>query len=559
MPRQPESVRTRSPLAHLMLSSLLALLAMHFGAQLAPAQTVVSTQYGAETQSGFGVVAPAGDIDHDGVPDLLVGAPLHDAPGVGEDAGLVRVLAGSDGHVLLTLHGAAGNELFGTAVTGLGDVDGDGTADLLVGAPGRLDAIGHARVHSGATGALLFTLSAAQPGDRFGAAVAATADLDGDGIGDLLVGAPGTDVAGSPPLQDAGAAYVYSGDTGLPLHVFHGVLAGDHLGSSVSGMPVGTLLGDDEPTVVIGCTQGDDNVATGPGLLRVHSGTDWSLRFAASGSASGDRFGSAVSAPGDLDADGVGDVLVGSLGGYARLLNGATGAVLASFTGPTATHFGAGVGGVGDVNGDGVADLAIGEPGADAAGIDAGAVHVYSGTDHAELHVVHGPQPHALAGASVAGAGDVNADLLADVAVGAPGPGADGQAPGGVFTLSLTRWQDQGGGLPGIHDIPRLSGQGGLVANTEVDLLLTGARSLASVTMVLGTAVSINAFNGTLTPLPEIVTTGLLTDSVGGLHYTFTWPTGMPSGQTVYYQFRVSDPVAVGGDALSNTLAAVVP
>jgi hypothetical protein len=558
MSRQDPFVSRPFPARPFPAVALLALLALIAGARPAAAQTVVNTQYGTGAQSGFGVVAPAGDIDHDGLPDLIVGAPLHDDAVAGSDAGRVLVLAGSDGHVLLTLPGTAAGQLFGSAVAGIGDVNGDGTADLLVGAPGLQQAVGRARVHSGSSGALLHVLQGGQPGDRFGASVAVTDDLDGDGVPDVLIGAPGSDGAGVPPLVDAGAAWIFSGGSGFLLHVFHGEHAGDMLGAAVGGKPADPLFADEEPTVLIGCTQ--EGVTGGAGLLRVHAGAagNWALRFAAAGTAAGDRFGGSVSPVGDLDADGAGDVLVGG-SGYARLLSGATGTLLALFSGSAVSQYGASVAGVGDVNGDGTADVAVGEPGADLAGLDAGAVHVYSGTTHAELHAVHGPQPHAAAGRSLAAAGDVNGDLLADVAVGAPGHGASGVDPGGVFTLSLTRWQDQGGGLPGVHDIPQLEGQGGLVANTEVQLVLTEARSAASVTLVLGTGVAIDAASGTLTPLPEVVTAGLLTGVEGTLTYSFTWPNGMPPGQTVYYQFRVADPEAQGGVALSNTLAGVVP
>jgi len=522
------------------LSVLLALVALLAGGRSAAAQTIINAEDGTGAQSGFGVVAPAGDIDGDGLDDLLVGAPLDDSAGT--DSGLVLVLSGDDAHVLLTLHGAAPNEMCGAALAGVGDQDGDGVPDVLVGAPGRFGMVGHARVHSGATGAVLRALSGTQSADRFGAAVAAAGDLDDDGTGDFLVGAPGMAGAGTSgaPLSEAGAAFAVSGSTGSVLHVFHGEHAGDHLGASVGGEPVGALSLDQEPDVLVGCTQ-DGTSPAGSGLLKVYATEDWSLRFQVAGSTAGDRFGSSVAPLGDLDQDGHGELLVGGQGGYARLLSGATGDVLGTFSGATGTLFGAGVAGVGDVDGDLVRDFAIGEPGSDVNGTDAGGVHVYSGADFAELHVVLGPKPHASAGAFIACAGDVNADLLADVAIGAPGPGA-GSAPGSVFTLSLTRWHDAGGGLPGIGDVPRLEGQGGLVANTEVALVLTGAATLSGVTLVLGNALVIDAASGTLTPLPQVVTAGLLTNAVGGLEYSFTWPTGMPTGSTVYYQFRIANP-----------------
>src|SRR5690606_23600231 len=113
------------------------------------------------------------------------------------------------------------NGQFGSGVSGISDVDGDGRGDLLVGAPGEYPGAhsggnGRAYVLSGTTGGLLRVLASPAPEQEcpfvqfcllFGGSVAGVDDIDGDGRGDLLVSARGEDVAG---LQDAGRAYVFS-------------------------------------------------------------------------------------------------------------------------------------------------------------------------------------------------------------------------------------------------------------------------------------------------------------------------------------------------------------
>src|SRR5690606_5026827 len=162
------------------------------------------------------------DLDGDGADDLLVGASKEDA--LASNDGRAYVFSGATGALLRTLTSPNAEEggIFGDAVSGVPDADGDGVSDLLVGA--RLeghgtspDAAGRAYVFSGATGDLLHTLASPNEIDagNFGFAVAGVPDLDGDGRGDLLVGAP---VEGPRPgslfNRAYGRAYVFSGSTG---------------------------------------------------------------------------------------------------------------------------------------------------------------------------------------------------------------------------------------------------------------------------------------------------------------------------------------------------------
>lgn len=190
--------------------------------------------------AGFGAaLVNIGDVNADGVADLAVGSPMF-AGGAGGElarAGRVWIYSGSDGSVIRTLDGAAAGDDLGWAVANVTDVSGDGVNDLLVGAPGA-GGTGQAYVFSGADGAVLRTLSGETAGDRFGFAVAGGVDVPvvesangDDGIAEYLVGAPGHDVLDVG--ADAGRAYAFDGATGAVRFTFSGKAAGDQFGHSV--------------------------------------------------------------------------------------------------------------------------------------------------------------------------------------------------------------------------------------------------------------------------------------------------------------------------------------
>src|SRR5262249_45362141 len=160
------------------------------------------------------------------------------------------VYSGADGSLLFTKTGAAAGDGFGTAVAGVGDVNGDGKGDFLVGAPysdtGGTDA-GSAYLYSGANGSLLAQRNGAAAGDHFGAALAGAGDADGDGIPDLLVAAPAASPGGR---SGAGSAYLYSGADGHLLFQRDGAAAQVALGTSVTG--AGDVDGDGRADFALG-------------------------------------------------------------------------------------------------------------------------------------------------------------------------------------------------------------------------------------------------------------------------------------------------------------------
>ncbi|MCH7879867.1 MAG: FG-GAP repeat protein, partial [candidate division Zixibacteria bacterium] len=168
----------------------------------------------------FGIsVSGAGDVNNDGFADLIVGALPNDAGG--SNAGRAYVYSGQTGALLHTFTGEAAGDWFGHSVSGAGDVNNDGFADLIVGGPGNNAGggnAGRAYVYSGQTGALLHTFTGEAAVDFFGFSVSGAGDVNNDGFADLIVGAYRNDAGGS----DAGRAYVYSGQTGALLHTFTG-------------------------------------------------------------------------------------------------------------------------------------------------------------------------------------------------------------------------------------------------------------------------------------------------------------------------------------------------
>src|SRR5882724_4576120 len=196
-------------------------------------------------------VAGLGDVNGDGVRDLLVGIPKKDSEdGLLKDIGSALIFSGANGSLIRSLDppdqgGAEANGRFGTAVADAGDVNGDGVSDILIGAPGN----SRAYVFNGATGALIFTLTSpsvpsAERLPSFGAAVAGGQDVNGDGKPDFLIGAP---------LQSRlkGAAYVFNGSDGTLLRRLRAPSrAMAKFGSSVALSP--DLSGDGRPDILVG-------------------------------------------------------------------------------------------------------------------------------------------------------------------------------------------------------------------------------------------------------------------------------------------------------------------
>jgi hypothetical protein len=535
--KTPTVVRIAAPLC--------ALLAALFCPAPLGAQDLLQTLPGLTAGEGLGVVADVGDLNGDGAADLALGSP-DDALGRGR----VTVVSGANWSTLFSVAGALPGERFGAAIAAAGDVNADGRTDILVGAPGTLVMNGSARVLSGANGSTLLTLVGPSAGSRFGSAVSGAGDCNGDGKADLLVGAPGHSVL---PGVGNGFAGTFSGSNGSLLNSVTGA-NGDHLGASVSG---GWSISDQEPAEILGCTMD----ATGAGKIQIRKRNSFELLTTIHGPSAGSGFGASLAVLGDVNGDGKADLAVGAPGaGAVQVLSGANGSPLFAVTAPAAgTGFGSSVARVGDSNGDGHADLAVGAPLADVNGADSGAITLYSGLNGALIYNIVGGAAGDRLGASAACSGDKNGDGHPDFAVASPGAdnGLLGDA-GLASVIGLKLWNTVENGLPGLDGIPRLEGTGGVSTVTEASVSLTSARPITGATLVIGLSLIVDSAHGVLVPTPDIVVSGLQTTGAGTLTYDFALA-GLAKGAVIYQQFLLVDSSAPGGIARSNTVAATVP
>jgi hypothetical protein len=334
-----------------------------------------------------------------GVPELAASAPNENVysgsgTGCGQPVpngcnlkqGRVYVFNATTGALLYTIEDPdpqASGATFGRIYTAApGDLNGDGIPDLIVTAPGENDAAlsasGEAFAFSGKDGSLLFRIKNPTPeaGARFGNGISVPGDVNGDGVNDVVVGAPGATGDGEP---GEGRAYVFNGRTGAMIRTlddpfaqspgpFGGAAFGSDLGSA--GAP-GDINGDGVPDIFVDATEQNAGGLTNAGEGFIFSGKNGSLlRIVDSPSQqAGAGFGFAFANAGDLNGDGIQDMLIGQFSsgnasGYtagAWVLDGATSGVLAGFPG---TPFGPGdtLAAPGDVNGDGCPDFFLGGP-----------------------------------------------------------------------------------------------------------------------------------------------------------------------------------------------------
>ncbi len=356
------------------------------------------------------------------------------------------------------LRGDASNDYAGGAVSGLGDVDGDGLNDLAVGSFGADDggsASGAVTVVPGASAIGVNNLAAvarfrvygAAAGDNLGYGLSGVGDWDGDGVDDLAAGAWANDSGGA----DAGAAYIVSGATtgtvavgSAASLVLVGEDAGDYAGWVVAGG--GDVTGDGRGDLLVGGPWADDGGSLSGVVWLVAGGTTGTLDLSAAtarlqGESSSDLAGTSVAMLGDTDGDGFDDLGVGAVGdgtggsgaGAAYLVYGPVsgnfdlgGADVTAIGENAGDQAGYAVAGGGDTNGDGYADFLVGAPYHDYGAADSGGAYVLLGAGHSgtvDLSAadakVAGEGGDDGAGWSLANAGDMDGDGDDDVLVGA--------------------------------------------------------------------------------------------------------------------------------------------
>jgi len=330
--------------------------------------------------------------------------------------------------------GEMASDRFGSSVATAGDVNGDGYADVVVGAFSKNGLTGKAYLYLGGASGLATNASWTAVGEAtsayFGGSVATAGDVDGDGYADVVVGAPGH-------ASSTGKAYVYlGGASGLAASASWtavGEAASDGFGQSLA--TAGDVNGDGYAEVVIGAWGNAGDTGKIYVYLGGPSGPAGTPSWTAVGEAMTSTFGFSVAIAGDVNGDGYSELVVGA---YAN--NGFTGKAYVYLGGPsglsvsdewsavgeaTSNYFGFSVATAGDVNGDGYSDVLIGAPGQDDNGLSSGKAYLYlgsaSGLSVSDEWSAVGEATSNDFGWSVATAGDVNGDGYSDVVVGAYG------------------------------------------------------------------------------------------------------------------------------------------
>ncbi len=399
------------------------------------------------------IVGTAGDVNGDGYNDVIVGANLFDNGGAGNQGaafvyhGSAVGLPGGPTATLLdadwTVIDDQADSLLGTGVGTAGDVNGDGFGDVIVGAllPSRS---GEALVYYGSSSGLSGGPDATptdadwtqHEGGRFGVSVATAGDVNGDGYADVIVGAYFFN-------SSEGAAFVYHGSAaglpGIADWIPDGTGGNAEFGISVA--TAGDVNGDGYSDVIVGARFHDVTVNGSEGKAYVYHGSAAGLVATEGWTAESDqaiaKFGISVSAAGDVNGDGYSDVIVGARDydngeaeegrAYVYLGSVAGLSTVEAWTAESdqeSAELGVSVSTAGDVNGDGYSDVIVGARGYDNDQVGEGRAYVYHGSaaglSSVEAWTAESDQAGGQLGISVSTAGDVNGDGYSDVIVAAP-------------------------------------------------------------------------------------------------------------------------------------------
>lgn len=323
------------------------------------------------------------DLDGDGLPELLISGPGGTCSS--QYDGYVSLVSVRSGELFRWC--GAGAAYFGNAHDWIGDVDGGGVADVVIAEPYYYEPskfgrdTGRIQVYSTETRSLLYEVVGTQGSGSFGAPACKLDDIDGDGVADFFVGAP------SYGWNGDGQVWAFSGKTGTQVWTDVGSSAsyfGSRIASlgDIDGDGVGDCIAHGEPTDL--------------GEVRVYSGATGAILHQLVGSGAFDTLGWALATPGDLDGDGLADVVCSgaapSTSGHVDAYSGVTGAPIWKISGPPPPPKGLGeafgnfVCCVGDINQDGFDDLLVTSWYDDHDGRDVGRVDLISGRNQRSLY-----------------------------------------------------------------------------------------------------------------------------------------------------------------------------
>jgi len=350
---------------------------------------------GTTYMSYFGnAVAAIDDTNGDGLPDILVSAPENDSQSR-TDNGSVYLYSGLDGTLLRQWHGTSYGSEFGRAIAVGGDIDADGVSDILISSHQGTTPYGVVYCYSGSTGSLLRQWSISTSyGPQFGTSVSFVNDIDGDGKDDVVIGHESAVVNG---LVLVGAVFCFSGGTGAQLYQWEGTSAKDYFGSDLS--TTGDINNDGYNDILIGSYSASVAYSQNQGAVFAYSGADGSLIRVWYGANIDDELGKAVAIVGDLNNDGCDDIVASdpwrthngiSSCGVVYAYSGLDGALLYRWAGTDQyANLGISLVGAGDINGDNVPDIWMGAQGAATAiHADGGLAIAYSGAPAAPTYTI---------------------------------------------------------------------------------------------------------------------------------------------------------------------------
>jgi hypothetical protein len=409
------------------------------------------TKFSTQANSEYGnCVSAAGDVDNDGYSDVIVAAQYYSNGQAGE--GVVYLYRGSASGLVSnpawTAEGGSNDCFFGTFVSTAGDPNGDGYADVLIGArgfysndgfEGKIFAYFGSATGLGAVGNpdnADWSVEENQQSAEFGSWVTLAGDVNGDGFSDIIASASYFDAN----LQNQGKVFLYNGSS-AGLSAAANWTGESNQNDSWYGWSVssaGDVNGDSYSDVIVGAYL-FDNGQNDEGKVFLYYGSDAGLSstpaWTCESNSAGAQFGYSVSTAGDINGDGYSDLVVGANTyltsvGRAYFFHGSStgpGALWNySITGDAVNcNYANSVASAGDVNGDGYSDVIIGASNAEQGlGNDnEGIVYIYhggaSGLNTSPAYTVEGNQANAGLGYSVASAGDVNGDGYSDIIAGA--------------------------------------------------------------------------------------------------------------------------------------------